>query len=80
MCTIALQMKEEYIRMRNSGQYNIDWFHKYYRSKGGKDIPLQTFHMVFQTANLDQVLERIDKEYELIILYDVQGKLIKTWQ
>ena len=75
-----VQMKEEYIRMRNSGQYNIEWFHKYYRSKGGKDVPLQTFHMVFQTANLDQVLERIDKEYELIILYDVQGKLIKTWQ
>ena len=73
-------MKEEYIRMRNIGQYNIEWFHKYYRSKGGKDVPLQTFHMVFQTANLDQVLERIDKEYELIILYDVQGKLIKTWQ
>ena len=80
MCTIALQMKEEYIRMRNSGQYKIEWFHKYYRSKGGNDVPLQTFHMVFQTANLDQVLERIDKEYELTSLYDVQGKLIKTWQ
>jgi hypothetical protein len=73
-------MIQEYIRMRNSGQYNIEWFHKYYRSKGGKDVPLQTFHMVFQTANLDQVLERIDKEYNLTSLYDVNNKLIKTWQ
>jgi len=66
--------------MRNSGQYNIEWFHNYYRSKGGKDVSLQTFHMVFQTANLDQVLERIDKEYNLTSLYDVNNKLIKTWQ
>ena len=73
-------MKEEYIRMRNSGQYKIEWFHNYYRSKGGKDVPLQTFHIVFKTANLDQVLERIDKEYELTSLHDVQGKLIKIWQ
>lgn len=73
-------MKEEYIRMRNIGQYNIEWFQKYYRSKGGKDIPLHTFDMLFRTANIDQVLERIDKEYELTSLYDVQGKLIKTWQ
>lgn len=73
-------MIQEYIRMRNSGQYKIEWFHKYYRSKGGRDIPLQDFHMVFQTANLDQVLERIDKEFELTSLYDVQGKLKKIWQ
>lgn len=36
--------------------------------------------MVFRTANLDQILERIDKEYELTSLYDVNGKIIKTWQ
>jgi hypothetical protein len=66
--------------MRNSGQYNIDWFYKYYRSKGGNDVPLQTFHTVFQMTPLDQVLEKIDKEYELTSLYDVNNKLIKTWQ
>ena len=65
--TVIPQMKDEYIRMRNSGQYNIEWFHKYYRSKGGNDVPLQTFHMVFQTANLDQVLPNIDKP-DIILL------------
>jgi len=66
--------------MRNKGNYNIEWFHKYYRSKGGRDIPLQDFHMVFQMTPLDQVLENIDKEYELTSLYDVNNKLIKIWQ
>lgn len=73
-------MKEEYIIMRNSGQYRVEWFYSYYKSKGGIDIPLQKFHMVFQTANLDQVLDGIDKEYELTSLHDVQGKQIKIWQ
>lgn len=80
MCTIALHMKEEYIRMRNNGNYNIEWFHRYYISKGGKTIPMQDFHMVFQMTPLDQVLEKIDKEYNLTSLYDVNNKLIKTWQ
>ena len=66
--------------MRNSGQYKIEWFYSYYKDKGGKSIPIKEFHMVFQTANLDQVLDRIDKEYELTSLHDVNGKQIKVWQ
>jgi len=58
-------MIQEYIKMRSSGQYNIEWFHKYYRSKGGRDIPFDHFYMVFKTANLEQILERIDKEFKL---------------
>lgn len=73
-------MKEEYIVMRNKDRYEVNWFYSYYLSKGGKDIPLHTFDIIFRTANIDQVLERIDKEYNLTSLHDVQGKLIKIWQ
>lgn len=73
-------MKEQYIVMRNKDRYEINWFYRYYLSNGGKDIPLHTFDIIFRTANIDQVLERIDKEYELTSLHDVQGKLIKIWQ
>ena len=66
--------------MRNSGQYNIDWFYKYYISKGGKTITMQEFHMVFQMTPLDQVLEKMDKDFELTSLYYRDNKLINVWQ
>lgn len=66
--------------MRNSGQYSIDWFYKYYKEKGGKDVDIQTFHSLFNMGNLQMVLEKIDKEYGLTSLYNKDNKLIKTWQ
>lgn len=73
-------MKEEYIVMRNKGQYDIDWFYRYYLSKGGKEVNIQTFQSLFALGPLQQLIEKLDKEYELTSLYDVHDKLIKIWQ
>lgn len=73
-------MVNEYIKMRNSGKYNINWFYEYYISKGGKSIDISKFSMVFNTGNLDGILSDLDREFNLVSLYDNSGtKLIKVW-
>ena len=70
-------MKASYVKMRNSGNYDINWFHRYYTEKKGA-IDLQTFHMFFTHGNLDMVLEHLDKEFNLTKIEDKNGKLIKV--
>jgi hypothetical protein len=69
-------MKTEYIKMRNSGQYRLEWFHEYYNSLK-PNIDINNFAMVFNMGNLDIVLEHLDKQFELTTLTDNNGKFIK---
>jgi hypothetical protein len=70
-------MKASYVKMRNSGKYDINWFHRYYTDKKGA-MDINTFHMIFNHGNLDQILEHLDKEFGLIKVEDNNGKLIKV--
>ena len=70
-------MKTEYIKMRNSGQYNLNWFLDYYNSLK-PSIDINNFAMVFNMGNLDSVLEHLDKQFELTTLTDNNGKFIKV--
>lgn len=67
-------MKEEYIKMRNSGRYDINWFYKYY----DKPIDIHNFTAVFKMGDLNLILEHLDKEFGLTILLDKQNKFIKV--
>ena len=67
-------MKDEYIKMRNSGRYDINWFYKYY----DKPIDIHNFTAVFQMGDLNLILEHLDKEFGLTILLDKQNKFIKV--
>jgi hypothetical protein len=69
-------MKTEYIKMRNSGQYNLNWFLDYYNSLK-PSIDINNFAMIFNMGNLDSVLEHLDKQFELTTLTDNNGKFIK---
>lgn len=69
-------MKASYVKMRNSGKYDINWFHRYYTDKKGT-MDVNMFHMIFNHGNLDQILEHLDKEFGLVGLYNKQNKLIK---
>jgi hypothetical protein len=69
-------MKTEYVKMRNSGQYRLEWFHEYYNSLK-PSIDINNFAMVFNMGNLDIVLEHLDKQFELTTLTDNNGKFIK---
>ena len=57
-------MKQEYIKMRNSKQYDINWFYRYYLENSKDSIDINTFAMIFNTVSLDNILEHIDKKYE----------------
>lgn len=70
-------MKTEYIKMRNSGQYRLEWFLDYYNSLK-PNIDINNFAMVFNMGNLDIVLEHLDKQFELTTLTDNNGKFIKV--
>ena len=62
-------MREEYIKMRNKQQYNINWFYKYFVSQGG-NLDGQTFGVMFnQFGNLSDVIAFLDSKFNLISLY-----------
>ena len=67
----------DYIKMRNSGNYSIEWFYSYYLQNGGKQISIQEFHAIFNMGDLDQILTEIDKKFNLTSLLDKNGKFIK---
>lgn len=67
-------MKEEYIKMRNSGQYDLGWFYRYYKENGGT-ADINTFQILF---NLDsEMLNNLDKKFGLNVLLDKNGNFIK---
>ena len=70
-------MKASYVRMRNSGRYDLNWFHRYYTDKKGA-MDINMFQMVFNYGNLDMIVEHLDKEFNLTKVEDNNGKLIKV--
>lgn len=70
-------MKQEYIKMRNSGKYNINWFYRYFIENGGQKINLDVFNQVFNMGNLNDVLKYLDSKFSLNKLEDNKGNLIK---
>ena len=69
-------MKNSYIKMRNSGQYDLNWFYNYYNDNK-PNIDINNFSMIFNMGNLDKILEHLDKVFELTTINDKNGKLIK---
>lgn len=70
-------MKNSYIKMRNSGQYDLNWFYNYYNDNK-PNLDINNFQMVFNMGNLDKILEHLDKVFELTTLTDINGKFIKV--
>lgn len=70
-------MKASYKKMRQSGQYDLNWFYRYYIENSKDNIDINTFAMIFNQVPLDNILVHIDKKYELTKLEDKNGNLIK---
>ena len=73
-------MKEKYIQMRNSGKYDLQWFYDYYRQNSGDSIDINKFGMVFNSVNLDNILEHIDRKLKLVRIYDKNNNFIKVYE
>ena len=62
-------MREEYIKMRNKQQYDMNWFYKYFKSQGG-NLDGQTFGVIFQQfGKLDDIISFLDGKFNLTRLY-----------
>jgi hypothetical protein len=70
-------MKEIYIEMRNKKQIDINWFYEYYIQNSKHNISIENFYQTFMFANIEAVMEYIDKKFELIKLLDKNGEFIK---
>lgn len=73
-------MIEEYISMRNLSQYNMNWFYNYYIENGGDSIGINKFSLVFNMINLNEILESLDKKFNLMTLSDAQGRVLKVFK
>jgi hypothetical protein len=70
-------MKERYIEMRNKKQVDINWFHEYYVGHSKHNISIDDFYKIFMYANVDAIIEHIDRKFELNKLLDKNGEFIK---
>jgi hypothetical protein len=72
-------MKEQYINIRNSKQYDATWFYKYFIENGGsKSVNINQFLQSFNFLNLNQVLEFLDRKFDLTVLYNKNGEFIRV--
>jgi hypothetical protein len=75
-------MKEQYLQMRKTGQYDFGWFYSYYVQNKSEDRDtiafeafLQAFRMYFQFGSRD-ILNYLDGKFELQKIEDINGNLL----
>lgn len=69
----------EYIQMRNERMLNPLWFLKYALDKTGVRHPYRDIHTYLQFANHDDIFSKLDREFNLDILYDKSGQFLKCY-
>ena len=70
-------MKEAYIKMRNGKVLDMQLLYTYASGKGMTLDP-QMFVQGIQFVDIAEVLDNLDREFELTRLYDKQGNFIKV--
>jgi hypothetical protein len=73
-------MKEKYIKMRNTGKYDIQWFYEHYLQSSKDTIDIHNFAAIFNSINLENILVHIDKKFGLIRIYDKNNNFIKVYE
>jgi hypothetical protein len=69
----------EYIEMRNEKMLNPLWFLKYALKKTGVRYQYGDIHTYLQFANHDDIFNKLDKEFNLDILYDKLNRFLKCY-
>ena len=69
-------MKEAYIKMRNSKVLDYQLLYTYATDKGMTLDP-NMFMNGIQFVDINEIIENLDKEFELTRLYDKDGNFIK---
>lgn len=84
------KLGEEYKKMRQSGQFRVEWFFQYYNTKFEEFNPIKNyqtklawddFFRIFQMYlqySAEEVLEYLDSMFGVRILMHKDGKFIKV--
>jgi len=70
-------MKDRYIEMRNRKLLDMYFMYDYAVSKGFS-LSFQDFQVGFVYMNIELLLDTLDHEFELTLLFDRQGHFIKV--
>jgi hypothetical protein len=70
-------MREKYIEMRNDRVLDVDFLYSYLLSKGGT-LQVNEFMYGLQFLDTDFLLKKLDAEFQLTILVDLNGNFIKV--
>jgi hypothetical protein len=73
-------MKDRYIQMRNSGNYDLKWFYEHYIQNSRDSIDINNFGAIFNSVNLESVLEHIDRKFNLVRVYDKDNNFIMVYE
>ena len=75
-------MKEQYLQMRKTSQYDFGWFYSYYLQNKSEERDtiafeafVQSFRMYFQFQSRD-ILNYLDGKFELQKIEDNNGNLL----
>lgn len=71
-------MKEEYIKLRTQNDMPVSWFHKYFTSKTGKNIHFNHFHMIFMNGDIHEIMNYLDKQFDLTVVIGKNGNVLKV--
>lgn len=69
----------EYVEMRNERMLNPLWFVKYALEKTGTQYQYRDIHSYLQFTNHDSIFDKLDREFNLDILYDKSGRFLKCY-
>lgn len=72
-------MREQYLQMRRSNQFNFGWFFDYFVSESGKNMPFPVFQQAFNMyfgMNQRDIFEFLDKKFEVQKVEDPHGQLL----
>lgn len=75
-------MREQYLQMRRTGQYDFGWFYNYYIQNKAEDkgtIPfegfIQAFRMYFQ-FNSQEIVNNLDKKFNVTKIEDNNNNVL----
>lgn len=71
-------MKEEYIKIRNTRQYDVNWFYKYFRENGGRNVDINQFAQAINFVNIENMLDFLDHKFNLTVVYNSNGEFIRV--
>lgn len=70
---------KDYIEMRNEKILNLIWFIRYALEKTGIRHQYRDIHTYLQFANHEDIFNKLDKELEVNVLVDRNGKFLRCY-